>query len=124
MIATDEDALVCDLAETYGVFNYRALPLRTVATLCFGLSVNSRVRSRQMGLSVPLNTFLEAQTVDAIRMLCWLNSMDGEKNQNRPDTISDKLILKEPVSDNGRFADPDEFERYREQLFKSPKEGE
>lgn len=77
-----------------------------------------------MGLSVPLNTFLAAQTVDAIRMLCWLNSMDGEKNQNRPDTISDKLILKEPVSDNGRFADPDEFERYREQLFKSPKEGE
>ena len=124
MIASDEDALVCDLAETYGVFNYRALPLRTVETLCFGLSVNSRVRSRQMGLSVPLNTFLAAQTVDAIRMLCWLNSMDGEKNQNRPDTISDKLILKEPVSDNGRFADPDEFERYREQLFKSPKEGE
>ena len=124
MIASDEDALVCDLAETYGVFNYRAFPPRTVATLCFGLSVNSRVRSRQMGLSVPLDTFLAAQTVDAIRMLCWLNSKDGEKNQNRPDTISDKLILKEPVSDNGRFADPDEFERYREQFFKSPKEGE
>ncbi len=31
MIAVDEDALVCDLAETYGIYDYRQLPITRVA---------------------------------------------------------------------------------------------
>lgn len=124
MVATDEDALICDLLETYGVIDYRALPLRTVAALYFGLTPNSRVKSRQMGLDVPLDTYLIAQAVDSLNLLCWLNSKDGEKNRNRPETISDKLRHKEPVGNNGRFANPDDFESYRERFFNSPKEGD
>ena len=30
-IGTDEDALICDLAETYGIYNYRQLPADRVA---------------------------------------------------------------------------------------------
>ena len=33
MIASSEDALVCDMAETYGVFDYRALPVPLLAKL-------------------------------------------------------------------------------------------
>lgn len=33
MIRADEDALVCDLAETYHIYNYRQLPARQVAVL-------------------------------------------------------------------------------------------
>ena len=36
MIFTDEEALICDLAETYQIFDYRSLPVRTVATLSAG----------------------------------------------------------------------------------------
>ena len=124
MIASDEDALACDLLETYGVNDYRELPPKTMAALYFGLTPNSRTKSRQMGLSVPLDTFLLAQAVDALHLLCWLNSKDGEKGRNRPERISDKLILKEPVADNGRFESGEDFESFRARFFTSPKEGE
>lgn len=43
MILTDEDALICDFAETYNVLDYRALPLRTAATLASGLRADARI---------------------------------------------------------------------------------
>ena len=43
MIRNDEDALICDLAETYHIYDYRSLPLRLVATLAAGLRDNSRI---------------------------------------------------------------------------------
>lgn len=43
MIATDEDALICDLAETYHVFDYRGLPLKTAAALASGLRNDARI---------------------------------------------------------------------------------
>ena len=95
-----------------------------MAALCYGLTPNSRTKSRQMGLDVPLDTFLLAQAVDALRLLCWLNSKDGEKNRNRPETISDKLKHTEPVGTNGQFESPEEFEAFRARFFTSPKEGE
>ena len=32
MIKTDEDALICDLAETYQIYDYKSLPAYMVAT--------------------------------------------------------------------------------------------
>lgn len=43
MILTDEDALICDLAETYHVLDYRALPLKTAAALASGLRADARI---------------------------------------------------------------------------------
>ena len=124
MVALDEDALICDLAETYGIYNYRALPLQTVATLCIGLSVNSRIRMRQAGLETSFDTYLLAQAVDALNVLCWMKTKDGEKGRNRPFMISDKFRTKKPVEDTGRFADADDFEEFRARFFEPMKEGE
>lgn len=33
MLNLSEDALICDFAETYHIYDYRSLPLRLVATL-------------------------------------------------------------------------------------------
>ena len=49
MIATDEDALLCDLAETYGIFDLNALPVETLAALSFGLRENSRIKRKMSG---------------------------------------------------------------------------
>lgn len=43
MIRDDEDALICDFAETYQIYDYRSLPLRLVATLAAGLRDTSRI---------------------------------------------------------------------------------
>lgn len=125
MVALDEDALICDLAETYGVLNYRALPLQLVATLGLGLSFDSRIRQREAGLIVPFSSFLIAQAVDNLSMLCWLQSEDGAKNRNRPQMLTAKLRREDEI-DRAQFASADDFEAARMQLltYESPKEGE
>lgn len=45
MMALDKNALICDLAETYQVYDYRSLPTFTVAALSAGLRENSRIRT-------------------------------------------------------------------------------
>ena len=114
MIALDEDALICDLAETYGILNYRALPLKLVATLCCGLGPNSRIKQRQHGLKVPMDLFLFVKAVDLLNVIRWMFSKDGQERKNPPDLVHAKLI--EHEEQYGQFATPDEFESFRARL--------
>ena len=66
MIRLDEDALICDLAETYHVFDYRSLPIKTAATLAAGLRDNSRIRLKAAGVPVGLDSILLAQIADRV----------------------------------------------------------
>lgn len=123
-VAADEDALVCDLAQYYGIFDYRKMSLRTVATLTDGLPLSSRTKTRMAGLSVPFDMFLLAMAIDNLSILCWMNSEDGVKGKNKPEPITEKLRIKE-FKNTGRFADADAFEAARlRMLTESPKEGE
>jgi hypothetical protein len=50
MLSTDRDALICDMAETYHVYDMRALPTKTVATLACGLREDSRIKLKMAGV--------------------------------------------------------------------------
>ena len=114
MIALDEDALVCDLAETYRVYDYRGLPPKLVATLACGLGQDSRIRQRQHGLKVPMSVFLIAQMADNLAAIRWMLSADAQHGKNRPEFVSPKLI--EHEDNNVQFESPDAFEEFRAQL--------
>lgn len=43
MINTDEDALICDFAETYHIYDYRSLPLHMAGIFACGLRPDSRI---------------------------------------------------------------------------------
>ncbi|WP_070008887.1 hypothetical protein [Streptococcus agalactiae] len=43
MLKMDEDALVCDLAETYHIYDYKQLPPLKVAVFSLGLREESRI---------------------------------------------------------------------------------
>lgn len=66
MIATDEDALICDLAETYGVFDYESLPVNLVATFACGLRDNARIRQKLRGEELDTETLLSAILIDRV----------------------------------------------------------
>lgn len=70
LVAADEDNLICDLAETYGILQYRAHPARLIATLASGLRDDSRVKMRLAGLNAPLDTLLLAVHADHLTWLC------------------------------------------------------
>ena len=56
MLATDETALVCDLAETYGIYDYRSYPATVIATFAVGLRENARIWLKMNKMAYPLET--------------------------------------------------------------------
>ena len=95
MVREDETALICDLAETYGVLDWRALPLRTVAALSAGLRDNSRIKLKMADMQVGQDTLLLAAAVDRLSLLVWAKTKDAEKGRNRPTSIFDRLTGQE-----------------------------
>jgi len=119
MIATDEDALICDLAETYHIFDYKSLPVLTVATLSVGLRTNSRIKMRLAGAKYPLDTILLATVADKLSNLVWMQSEDGAKGINCPKSILASLLEDVEESNVEAFDTPEDFE----QAWKAMTEG-
>lgn len=119
MLHEDETAVICDLAETYHVLDYRALPLKTVAALASGLRENSRIRMKLSGMRVSTDTMLAAATVDRLSMLVWAKTKDGEIGRNRPESILDKLTAEDTRSDEEykAFDSPEEFMQARKEIL-------
>lgn len=90
MIRLDEDALICDLAETYHIFDYRSLPLKLVATLSVGLRDDSRIKMKKANVSVSTETFLLGLIADEIEI--FRRGFSSEKD--KPKLITDAFIEK------------------------------
>lgn len=115
MIATGEDELICDMAETYHVFDYRALPVKLLATLACGLRPNSRSMLKLAGENVPLETLLLASMADRLAWLQWAKTEDGKKNRSRPKPVVPQLVCGAQTSKgkHAAFNTPAEFEAAR-----------
>lgn len=121
MIKIDEDALICDLAETYQIYDYRQLPLTLVAVFSCGLRDNSRIKMKMSGQSVPLETLLLAGISDKLSTLVWFKTNDGQKGKNRPVMLTDLLTGKQQESskDVAVFNSGKDYEMTRNQLIGS-----
>ena len=64
MVRADEDALICDFAETYHIYDYKRLPLSTAAALAVGLRDTSRIKMKLSGAVVANDIQLMAAAVD------------------------------------------------------------
>ena len=84
--------MICDLAQTYHIFDWRELPPSMVATLVIGLPRNSRVKRKLSGIDLDLNEMLIAMAVDSLNILIWQNTRDGQKNRNHPKSIYKALM--------------------------------
>ena len=76
------------MAETYGILDWRALPLATAATLAQGLPISSRVARKRFGLPAASDTeLLLAIIADRVGHFAWMFSKDGEDGTNHPPSI-------------------------------------
>lgn len=87
MVSVDRDALLCDFAETYGIYDLRALPVTVLATLAVGLRENSRIKMKIAGTKAPRVEVLLAAALDRLSLLWWAQTENGHKNINRPKSI-------------------------------------
>lgn len=59
-----KDELICDLLETYHIFDYHGVPVKLLCTLCSGLGPDSRIGMKLSGRKAPMNTILLAMIYD------------------------------------------------------------
>ena len=106
------DELTCDMAETYGVFDIKRLPVRLAGTLAAGLRENSRVKMALTGTQAEDNTFLLATIADVLRWFQWSFS-DGATEENRPESLA------QYYHNGKKFEEPKKKEREFE-TFRTP----
>lgn len=118
MMNIDEDALQCDLAETYHVYEMKELPLTKVALFAFGLKGDSRIKLKMQNLKYPLETILQANIVDRLSLLVWANTKDGQKGRNRPMSIAQKLLGIGETKKVIAFTTAADFEKAKQAILK------
>lgn len=118
MLNADEEALVCDLAETYHIFNYREMSPLLVATLAVGLRENSRIKIKMNDTKTSYLNLLLASILDDLNTLVWFKTEDAQHGRNRPQSILNALIGGD-IDDNGNmsFESAEDFENYRKKLI-------
>ena len=116
MISLDEDALICDLAETYSVLEYRSLPLKLVATLSAGLRDDSRIKTKIMGLNCSQDRILLAHIADRIELFRYGFTEDAKTNKNPPSLIVDSLMGRDDKPKERVFDSFDDFQAELERL--------
>lgn len=119
MLKIDEEALICDLAETYQIYDYRQLPPIRVAVFAIGLRDDSRIKMKASGQLVPLDTLLMARISDNLSTLVWFQTKDGQKGKNRP-TMLTNLLTSHKTNDSKDttiFDSGEDFIRERNRLI-------
>lgn len=120
MIQIDEEALICDLAETYHIYDYRQLPLTKVAIFAIGLRDNSRIKMKMSDQLVPMDTLLLAGISDRLSVLLWRQTKDGQKGRNMPTMVLDTLVpRKSKESDVIIFSSGEDYQKTRNAILKN-----
>lgn len=117
-IAQCEDEMICDLAETYHIYNYRALEVQLLSTLLFGLSENSRTKMYLSGNKLEVNTILLSIIADHLGFISWSKTKEAQKGQKKPKSILESLMNEKKESDIKTFANGQEFDEMWESLTK------
>lgn len=118
MIILDEDSLICDLAETYHVFDMRGLSPKLVAILAVGLSDSSRIKRKAANRRLTFEETMIAAILDRTNMLLWAKTRDAQRGANRPKSILD--ALENPKEKDFKvFNSIEDFEQKRKELIGS-----
>ena len=122
MLEIDEDALFCDIAETYHVFDWSTLPLSTIARLASGLRDNARIMMRISGQAVPTDRLLLATIADNTGYVAWSKTEDARRHpESPPERISASLLGIDVKKRNEiqAFSTAEDFEKKLAELRKA-----
>lgn len=122
MIRVDEEALICDFAETYGIYNYRELPLLLCATYAVGLRENSRIKMKMTESEMGLTDTLLAGIFDRLSLLVYAQTADAQKGINYPKLIMTSIVDEKDKPSQG-FATGEDYEKERKRILQSIKKG-
>lgn len=122
MIRTDEDAFICDMAETYHIYDWRSLPVSMTSTLAAGLRENSRIKMKMAGAKVDPEILLMARVVDNTALLLWLIGGGSKSGIDKPVSVASSILeAAEPKetkeSGYGKFNSGEDFMKWRASML-------
>lgn len=117
MINTDEDALVCDFAETYHIYDFKKLAITDAAVLACGLPASSRIVRKMSGQDIDMHTALLALIVDDLNLYIWMQSKDAKHRRNRPKSVYKLLTEKNEPKQERTFTSAEDFEKARQRIL-------
>lgn len=125
MIDANEDALICDLAETYHIYDYRSLPARMVATLAVGLRNDSRIKMFLSNEPLPFEQMMMVKIYDVLNWLAWVEIRTNSKSKSKPPERLEDRIRKKTAekSDAQVFNTVADFEAERHKMLERIKDG-
>lgn len=113
MLSMDKNAVICDLAETYNIYDYKRVPGRLLGILVAGLGDNTRIGKKINGVKGTVTEVLLAQILDGVRFLCWAQTEDGRKGKHRPKSVASEFFVSEDKN-KAKTMTIDDFEKIRE----------
>ena len=118
MIHVGEPELICDLAETYHIYDYRSLPIRTVGIFCIGLGEDSRIKTKLRGGERISNNRLLSMVFDRLNFLAWCRTEGAENGTNKPEPIHDILYPSfVPNKETVTFDSADDYNKARKRIL-------
>lgn len=123
MLATDRNSLICDLAETYNIYDHTRVPVRKLGILCAGLRENSRIRQKLEGIKASPDTIILARIYDLVNIILWSKTKDAEKGKNYPKSFA-KVFLESDEPEPANYSSGAEYEKARKKLIERIKGAE
>lgn len=112
--------MICDLAETYHILDYRGLSPRLVAVLLLGLRDNSRVKMKLSETKVTIEQMMMAMMADNLNFLSWTKTKDAKHGKYKQKSILKTLMgeYDKKKDDLISFKTVEEYEEYMKQFIK------
>lgn len=115
MMNVDKTALLCDMAETYRIYDVKRFPARYIAMLACGLKADSRIKTKMAGVELlPPNSLLYAIIADELKAIRY--GLMGDK-KNKPVFVTEIMENGLPEKENMSFDSGADFEAYRKKIL-------
>jgi hypothetical protein len=95
----DEDALICDLAETYHIFDMYSHPVELISTLAMGLRNDSRIKMKVAGMKVKPELLIMARIADNTALNLYAKTKDAQHGRNYPKSLVEALLTEKKPSE-------------------------
>ena len=120
-MATDEDALVCDFAETYHILDHRALPVSLQAVLASGLREDSRIKKELAGYKhLPIDLVM-ARIADTLMAIHW--SLTAKKGSPKPPMLMEYIVSSKEEKKTTGFDTGMDFEEAKRRILMGANHG-
>lgn len=116
MIGQEKNLIICDLAETYQIYDYHRVPVKMLGALVSGLGPDTRIGMKLSGRKAPMDVVLLAKIYD------------GLFGESEKDSLVRVFLIEEDAgkteSDGKeRFESAEDFEAARNRIMREIENG-